>query len=154
MACLAATVPSVIYTIPPTSPLHYVTYVRVYSSTPTTVFVGYTPGYYGTVLTSDGVVVYGTGYYYAPWTGAYWYGAPVTYGFGASVAYTPWTGWAVAFGIGWAWGTATVACGWGWGPYPWWGPWGWGWAYGPPFYPWYPAWGGAAFGSRGGATRR
>jgi len=62
-------VPPLIYTIPPTSPLHYVTYVRVYSSTPTTVLVGYTSGYYGTVLTSDGVVVYGTGYTYPAYVG-------------------------------------------------------------------------------------
>jgi len=81
---VAATVPSVIYTIPPSSPLHYVTYVRVYSSTPTTVFVGYTPGYYGTVLSSDGVVVYGTGYYYPPYVGAVYYPPPYyTYGYGA-----------------------------------------------------------------------
>ena len=81
---VAATVPSVIYTIPASSPLHYVTYVRVYSSTPTTVFVGYTPGYYGTVLSSDGVVVYGTGYYYPPYVGAVYYPPPYyTYGYGA-----------------------------------------------------------------------
>jgi len=61
-----------------------VTYVRVYSSTPTTVFVGYTPGYYGTVLSSDGVVVYGTGYYYPPYIGTAYYPPPYyTYGYGA-----------------------------------------------------------------------
>ena len=38
-----------IYTIPANSPLHYVTYVRVYGSTNEEVYVGYTPGYYGTV---------------------------------------------------------------------------------------------------------
>jgi hypothetical protein len=81
---VAATVPAVIYTIPASSPLHYVTYVRVYSSTPTTVFVGYTPGYYGTVYTADGTVVYGTGYYYPAYVGAYWYPPPYyTYGYGA-----------------------------------------------------------------------
>jgi hypothetical protein len=80
---VAATVPAVIYSIPPSSPLHYMTYVRVYSSTPTTVFVGYTPGYYGTVMSSDGVVVYGTGYVYPPYIGPYyWYPPPYTYGFG------------------------------------------------------------------------
>ena len=31
---VAASVPEVIYTIPPSSPLHYVTYVYVYESTP------------------------------------------------------------------------------------------------------------------------
>jgi hypothetical protein len=150
---VATSVPSIIYSIPPSSPLYYVTFVRIYGSEGDTVYEGYTPGYQGTyVEPTTTVVVYGTGYYYAPWTSVYWYGAPVTYGFGASVAYTPWTGWAVAFGIGWAWGTATVAWGWGWGPYPWWGPWGWGWSYGPAFYPWYPAWGGAIYGPRGGAA--
>jgi hypothetical protein len=79
---VATTVPAVIYTIPPSSPLHYVTYVRVYSSTSTTVLVGYTPGYYGTVMSSDGVVVYGTGYVYPPYIGTVWYPYPPTYGFG------------------------------------------------------------------------
>ncbi|HKU48296.1 MAG TPA: carbohydrate-binding family V/XII, partial [Burkholderiales bacterium] len=80
---VAATVPAVIYSIPANSPMHYVTYVRVYSSTPSTVFVGYTPGYYGTVLTTDGTVVYGTGYYYPAYVGAYWYPYyPPTYGWG------------------------------------------------------------------------
>jgi hypothetical protein len=84
---VAATVPTIIYTIPPSSPIHYVTYVRVYSSTPSTVFVGYTPGYYGTVLSSDGVVVYGTGFLYPSYFGAYyWYPPPYTYGFGAGFA--------------------------------------------------------------------
>jgi hypothetical protein len=64
---VATTVPSVIYTIPPSSPLHHVTYVRVYSSSSSTVLVGYTQGYYGTVMSSDGVVVYGTGYPYPPY---------------------------------------------------------------------------------------
>jgi uncharacterized membrane protein YgcG len=98
---VAATVPAVIYSIPANSPMHYVTYVRVYSSTPTTVFVGYTPGYYGTVYTTDGVVVYGTGYYYPAYVGAYWYPYyPPTYGFG----------W--GFTVGMFWGFA-ISGGWG-----------------------------------------
>jgi hypothetical protein len=91
---VAATVPSVIYTIPPSSPIHYVTYVRVYSSTPTTVVVGYTPGYYGTVTTTDGVVVYGTGYAYPVYVGTVWYPPPPTYGF------------AFGFTVGMFWGFA------------------------------------------------
>src|SRR6185503_10805311 len=63
---VAASVPAVIYSIPPSSPVHYVTYVRVYHATPTVVYVGYTPGYSGTIV-SHGVVVYGTGYIYTPW---------------------------------------------------------------------------------------
>jgi hypothetical protein len=41
---VATSVPMVIYTIPPSSTLHYVTYVKVYESTPEVVYVGYTPG--------------------------------------------------------------------------------------------------------------
>ena len=102
-------VPPVIYSIPPSSPLHYVTYVQVYDVTPQYVVVGYTPGYFGTVVGAGGVVVYGTGYAYAPYIGAtVWYPPPVTYGYGAAVAWTPWTGWAVGFGFGLAFGAAAV----------------------------------------------
>ena len=89
---VATTVPAAIYSIPPSSPLHYVTYVRIYGSTQTTVLVGYTPGYYGTVMSSDGVVVYGTGYVYPPYIGTVWYPYPPTYGFG------------FYFGVGFFWG--------------------------------------------------
>ncbi len=140
---VASRVPADIYSIPTSSPLHYVTYVRIYDSTPEHVIVGYTPGYTGAYV-ANGVVVYGTGYYYPPWIGSYWYGPPYTYGFGASIAYTPWAGWYTGFGFGWMWGT-TVAVGWGWGAYPWWGGYGWG-AYYP--YAYYP--GGVAWGPRGG----
>jgi len=137
---VATAVPAAIYTIPPNSPLYYVTFVHIYAASGNTVYVGFTPGYQGTYIDPvTGVVVYGTGYTYDPWTGSYWYGTPVTYGYAAAVAYTPWSGWAVAFGMGWFWGAATVAWGWGWGPYPYWGPWA------------YPAWGGA-WGPRGGAV--
>ena len=51
---VAASVPQVIYTIPVSSPLYYVTYVRVYGATPEVVYVGYTPGYLGTVVAADG----------------------------------------------------------------------------------------------------
>ena len=78
--------PPVIYSIPPSSPLHYVTYVQIYNATPQYVVVGYTPGYFGTVVASGGVVVYGTGYAYASYIGAtVWYPPPVTYGYGAAV---------------------------------------------------------------------
>ncbi|KRG72125.1 hypothetical protein ABB29_00715 [Pseudoxanthomonas dokdonensis] len=126
---VADSVPQVIYTIPTSSPLHYVTYVRVYGSTDDVVYVGYTPGYYGTVVNND-VVVYGTGYGCDPWLGAYWYGCPATYGMGVYFGWNPWVGWT----FGWGWG---FYAGW-YGPYsPWWGPW-----YGPA-YPW-GWWGGGA----------
>ncbi|MGA1676964.1 MAG: hypothetical protein ACO377_11095 [Pseudomonadales bacterium] len=63
---LAETLPDVVYTIPPSHPLHRVTYVRVYSTTPTTITYGYTAGY-NMGYVSSGVVVYGTGWYYPPY---------------------------------------------------------------------------------------
>lgn len=133
---VATTVPPVIYTIPPSSPVHYVTYVQVYGYTPSVVYVGYTPGYYGTVVSSDGVVVYGTGYYYAPYIGpTVWVPDPYTYGVGASFAWSAAAGWALGFGMGMAIGSWCS---------PWWGPVGyWGWGWGAPAWGW-GGWGGAA----------
>ncbi len=104
---VATSVPAVIYTIPVTSPLHYVTYVQVYGYTPTVVYVGYTPGYLGTVVTPGGVVVYGTGYVYQPWVGTVYYPPPVTYGVAATPVYNPAVGYAIGFGMGLA--TAAIA---------------------------------------------
>src|SRR5439155_26842193 len=73
---VATSVPSVIYTIPVSSPLHYVTYAYVYGTTPDVVYTGYTPGYLGTVVAPGPVVVYGTGYVYPDWVGTVWYPAP------------------------------------------------------------------------------
>jgi hypothetical protein len=133
---VADTVPAQIYDIPPGSPLYYVTYVRVYNSTPDVVYVGYTPGYYGTVVSANTMtVVYGTGWYYPPYISpTVWYGWPYTYGVGAGFTYSENTGWSFGFGFGY-----------GYYPwyYPWWGPIGY---YGCCWYPYYGwgAWGGAA----------
>jgi hypothetical protein len=113
---IATSVPVVIYTIPVSSPLHYVTYVKIYGSTPQVVYVGYTPGYYGTVVSSSSVVVYGTGWYYPPYVGAYWYGSPYTYGYGAAFTWGVATGWGLAYGYGYGW----------WGAATYYGPYGWG----------------------------
>ena len=94
---VATTVPGVIYSIPVSSPLHHVTYVKIYGSTPEVVYVGYTPGYHGTVVTSSNVVVYGTGWYYPPYVGAYWYGAPYTYGYGVVFNWGVASGWSYAY---------------------------------------------------------
>lgn len=112
---VSTSVPVVIYTIPVSSPLHYVTYVRIYGSTPEVVYVGYTPGYYGTVVTSSSVVVYGTGWYYPGYVGAYWYGAPYTYGYGAAFTWGVTTGWGLAYGYGYGWYGAAAY----YGPYGW-----------------------------------
>jgi hypothetical protein len=132
----ADSVPAEIYDIPPSSPLHYVTYVKVYGSAPELVYVGYTPGYYGTVVSaSTNTVVYGTGWYYPPYIGpTVWYGWPYTYGVGAGFTYTTDSGWSFGFGYGYAYYPWY---------YPWWGPMGY---YGCCWYPYYGwgAWGGAA----------
>jgi uncharacterized membrane protein YgcG len=120
---VATEVPSAIYTIPPSSPIYYVTYVRVYSVTPEAVVVGYTPGYMGVVVNPDGTVVYGTGYVYPPYVGAYYYGYPATYGYGAGFAVGVTEGFAFGFAAGAIWGAASPY----WGPY-WWGG-GYGWNY-------------------------
>ncbi len=90
------TVPAVIYTIPPSCPKYNVTYVRVYSSTPSVVVFGYTSGYMG-VYVSGGCVVFGTGYYYPPY---YYYPPhvlypvyyPTPYTYGVRATYNPYTG--------------------------------------------------------------
>ena len=97
---VARSVPDVIYTIPASSPIHYVTYVHVYKSTPEVVYVGYTPGYLGTVMSPYGTVVYGTGYAYEPWVGSVWYPPPYTYGFAAAPIYNPYVGYTFGFAVG------------------------------------------------------
>jgi len=130
---VADKVPAEIYGIPPSSPLYNLTYVKVYGSTPEVVYVGYTPGYYGTVVSAETkTVVYGTGWYYPPYVSTVWYGWPYTYGVGAGFTYSEDAGWSFGFGYGY-----------GYYPYyPWWGPMGY---YGCCWYPYYGwgAWGGA-----------
>jgi hypothetical protein len=112
---VADSVPPEIYTIPPSSPMHYITYVRVYQATPEVVYVGYTPGYLGTAVSPDGTVVYGTGYVYPPWVGSVYYPPPPTYGYGASFGLGALTGLALGF-------TAAALLS-PWGPF-WGGGWG------------------------------
>jgi len=98
---VATMVPQVIYTIPASSPMYNVTYVQVYSSTPTTVVVGYTSGYNGAYVAA-GVVMLGVGMamaysyhpYYPPGFGyPVYYHPPYPYtGYGYHAAYNPYTG--------------------------------------------------------------
>jgi len=97
---IATSVPTAIYAIPPASPLYYVTYVRIYEATPQYVYVGYTPGYLGTVVSPYGTVVYGTGYAYSPWIGTVWYPPPYTYGVAAAPVYNPYVGFTYGFALG------------------------------------------------------
>lgn len=97
-------VPPALYTIPAGSPVHNVTYVTVYDSTPTTVTTGYTAGYTGQYV-MNGLLLFGAGMaigyalndhdddWYAPWYrrpyGSYGYGAVYRPGYGYTAA-----GWA------------------------------------------------------------
>lgn len=118
---VATEVPPAIYTIPPSSPVYYVTYVRIYTVTPDTVVVGYTPGYMGVVVSADGTVVYGTGYVYPAYVGEVYYGYPATYGYGAGFGLGMAEGFAFGFAAGAIWGAASPY----WGPYWWGGPYNW-----------------------------
>ena len=87
---VATYVPDEIYKIPSTHPLYPVTFVYVGGSDPDYVYTSYTPGYTGSYV-SNGTVVYGTGWSYAPYYwhsynpyyGGYYYaGFPIFPGFG------------------------------------------------------------------------
>ena len=145
---VAGSIPALIYSIPPSSPLYYVTYVKIYDVTPEYVVVGYTPGYMGAYVAPGGVVVYGTGYAYAPYIGgSVYYPPPLTYGYAANPLWTPWTGWFMGLGVGlaagYAWG-ASSDYHYYYGVPPCWGP------YGYPGY--HGAYGGYAYGYHGGAA--
>ena len=88
---VATEVPEEIYTIPPSSPVYYATFARVYDADTNSVEVGYTAGYTG-AYEDDGTMVYGTGYDYQPWySTTTYYGWGWTWGYG--YAYVPWYGW-------------------------------------------------------------
>jgi hypothetical protein len=89
---VAIDVPDAIYKIPTSSTHHNVTYVKVYDVTPEVVYVGYTPGYYGSYY-YHGAVVYGSGWRYNPWYGPHYYPRYPTWGF--HVTYNPWYGWGI-----------------------------------------------------------
>ncbi|HKO46729.1 MAG TPA: hypothetical protein VJV79_03350 [Polyangiaceae bacterium] len=96
----ADSVPAVIYTIPPTSPVYNVTYVTQSNATSTTVESSHTAGYYGMFVIAMAVgvtIAFGTGYYYPPYIyrpPGFFYPVyrpwPMTYGVGA--VYNPRTG--------------------------------------------------------------
>src|SRR3989442_1315425 len=111
---VATSVPPVIFTIPASSPLHYVTYSYVYGSTPDVVYTGYTPGYLGPVVAPRPIVAYGTGYVYPGWARTFRYPWPVTWGWGPfdlGFGVDVFTGFAFGFSVGPYWGWHH---GWGW----------------------------------------
>jgi hypothetical protein len=115
---VATSIPPVIYTIPPESPIYNVTFVRIYGETPEVVYVGYTPGYTTTYVYHN-TIVYGTGYWYPYWYGRYYYPRPATWGF--HVRWNPWIGFRC--GLSYSNGPFTfVIGGGGWYRGGWWGP--------------------------------
>jgi hypothetical protein len=117
---VATEIPVLLYQIPPSNPHYNVIYVKVYQVTPEVVYVGYTSGYVHSYH-YHGCVVYGTGWWYRPWYGHYYYPRVSTWGF--RVSYNPWYGWGV--GIGWSNGPFTVSIGRHYGGYyrrGWFGP--------------------------------
>ncbi len=97
---VAFEVPVEIYSMPPSCPLYYVTYVRIYDYDDDFVYCGYTPGYYGCYVSPWNVVVYGTGWRYNPWMGSCWFGPPMTFGFGVSFNWSMNSGFYVNYGWG------------------------------------------------------
>lgn len=96
---LAQTVPQVIYTIPPSSPVYNVTYVTQVPASDGEVTASYTAGYMGAFImgaTVGAIVASGTGYYYPPYVyGGFYYPYACTYGY--HTYYSPYTG---AYGWG------------------------------------------------------
>jgi hypothetical protein len=94
----AQTVPQVIYTIPPSSPVYNVTYVTQETLPTGYVQASYTAGYMGAFVTGAAVgaiVACGTGYYYPPYAyHGYYYPYAASYGYHT---YNPYTG---AYGYG------------------------------------------------------
>ncbi len=96
---VAQTVPPVIYTIPPSSPVYNVTYVTQVPASDGAVTASYTAGYMGTFIAGvavGAICAGGTGWYYPPYAyGGFYYPYAATYGY--HTAYNPYTG---AYGYG------------------------------------------------------
>ncbi|HVY75233.1 MAG TPA: hypothetical protein VG890_10405, partial [Puia sp.] len=134
--------PDEIDRVPPDNPVYNSKYVYVYDVTPDYVYMGYTPGYLNSFIFGP-TVVYGTGFYYNPWFGGYYYPRPWSWGF--NFCYTPWYGWSFGWGYSYGWFGFGFGYWGGYHPYGcgWWGPscyhpayWG-GWHGGPRPYGFY-----------------
>jgi len=87
----AQSVPQVIYTIPPSSPVYNVTYVTQVAAPDGTVQASYTAGYVGAFIVGvavGAVVAGGTGYYYPPYIYHPAYGYPAYYHYPATYGST------------------------------------------------------------------
>ena len=116
--------------IPPSYPVYNSKYVNIYDVGDDYVYMGYTPGYLNSFIYGP-TVVYGTGYYYAPWYGAYYYPRPWSWGF--NFGYTPYFGWGFGWGYSQSWFSIGFGYGYGYGGYGGYGWGGYGW-WGPSFY--------------------
>jgi hypothetical protein len=125
--------------IPPGCPVYNVKYVYIYDTDPDWVYMGYTPGYLNNYIYGP-TVVYGTGFYYTPWRGHFFYPRPWTWGF--NMWYDPWLGWSFGYDYDWDWFNWGFGFGLGFGFGGWWGGW-----WGPMAY--CPAYVGRGF-ARGG----
>lgn len=88
----ATSVPQVIYTIPPSSPVYNVTYVTQTTTSDGNVSASYTAGYLGAFVMGAAVgaiVANGTGYYYPPYIGYPAYGYPVYHPYATPYGATP-----------------------------------------------------------------
>jgi hypothetical protein len=86
----AESIPQVIYTIPPSSPVYNVTYVTQVSTGNGTVQSSYTAGYMGAFVVGvavGAVIAGGTGYYYPPYVYHPGYGYPVYHPYPTTGAY-------------------------------------------------------------------
>ncbi len=137
---VADTRPQDVEAIPAKSAAYNAKFVQVYETTPDYVIVGYTGGYLNNYVQGDPTIIFGTGYYYAPWYGTVYYPHPCTWGF--NFYYNPWTGWTIGYtyNIGFLTiGFGVPAYGFGWFGPP---------LYHPPYHP--PYYGGGYYGRPGG----
>jgi hypothetical protein len=108
---VATEVPDAIYKQPATSPTYNTTFVHVYDSTPSVVYVGYHPGYLWS-FHPWGCMFWGTGWHHPAWIGHRHFPRHPTWGF--HVRWDPFWGWSLgtswshgwfSFGMSWSsWG--------------------------------------------------
>jgi hypothetical protein len=111
--------PEEVNRIPPDYPVYHCKYVYIYDVEPDYVYAGFTPGYINAFI--DGpTLVYGTGYYYRPWSDKNYYPRSSTWGF--NMWYNPRFGWCLGYSYGLDWLNTGVAWGKGFWPGGWWGP--------------------------------
>jgi hypothetical protein len=104
---VATEVPDAIYNQPATSPTYNTTFVYVYDSTPSVVYVGYHPGYLWS-FHPWGCPFWGTGWHHPAWIGHRHFPRHATWGF--HVRWDPFWGWSM--GASWSHGWFTWGMSW------------------------------------------